>query len=33
MNQQDHHKKITIEEEYRRILIEAGITPDERFFP
>jgi REP element-mobilizing transposase RayT len=32
-NQQEHHKKITFEEEYRRILLEAGIIPDERFFP
>jgi hypothetical protein len=32
-NQQDHHKKITFEEEYRILLQEYGITPDERFFP
>ena len=32
-NQQNHHKKITFEEEYRMILLEAGITPDERYFP
>ena len=32
-NQQNHHKKITFEEEYRIILEEAGITPDERYFP
>jgi putative transposase len=32
-NQQNHHKKITFEQEYRVILSEAGITPDERFFP
>jgi len=31
--QQDHHKKITFEEEYRILLQEYGITPDERFFP
>ena len=32
-NQQDHHKKITFEEEYRILIQEYGITPDERFFP
>lgn len=32
-NQQEHHKKMTFEEEYRLILKESGITPDERFFP
>jgi hypothetical protein len=32
-NQQRHHQKITFEEEYRMILLEAGITPDEKFFP
>jgi putative transposase len=32
-NQQEHHKKITLEEEYRILLLEYGITPDEKFFP
>jgi len=32
-NQQEHHKKITFEEEYRKLLLEYGITPDEQFFP
>jgi len=32
-NQQEHHRKITFEEEYRILLLEYGITPDERFFP
>jgi REP element-mobilizing transposase RayT len=32
-NQQEHHKKMTFEEEYRKILLESGITPDEKFFP
>jgi REP element-mobilizing transposase RayT len=32
-NQQEHHKKVTFEEEYRKILLESGITPDDRFFP
>jgi putative transposase len=31
--QQNHHKKITFEEEYRMILLDAGIVPDEKFFP
>jgi len=32
-NQKEHHKKITFEEEYRILLLEYGITPDEKFFP
>jgi REP element-mobilizing transposase RayT len=32
-NQQEHHKKVTFEEEYRMILLEAGIMPDEKYFP
>ena len=32
-NQQDHHRKKTFEEEYRFLLAESGIKPDERFFP
>jgi REP element-mobilizing transposase RayT len=32
-NQQEHHRKIPFEEEYRNLLMENGITPDERFFP
>jgi putative transposase len=32
-NQQEHHKKISFEEEYRILLQEHGIIPDERFFP
>ena len=32
-NQQEHHKKISFEEEYRKLLLEYGITPDEKFFP
>jgi putative transposase len=31
--QQEHHKKISFEEEYRKLLLECGITPDEKFFP
>jgi REP element-mobilizing transposase RayT len=32
-NQQEHHKKVTFEEEYRMILLKAGLTPDEKYFP
>ena len=32
-NQQVHHKTMTFEDEYRQLLSEAGITPDERYFP
>jgi REP element-mobilizing transposase RayT len=32
-SQAEHHKRMTFEEEYRKILLESGITPDEKFFP
>ena len=32
-NQQEHHKKISFEEEFRKLLLEYGITPDDRYFP
>lgn len=32
-NQQEHHRKFTFEEEYRRLLQEYGIIPDEKYFP
>jgi putative transposase len=32
-NQQEHHKKISFEEEYRNLLLEYGIKPDEKYFP
>jgi len=32
-NQKEHHKKKTFEDEYRFLLMESGITFDERFFP
>jgi putative transposase len=32
-NQQEHHAKKTFEEEYRYLLLEAGVKIDERFFP
>jgi putative transposase len=32
-NQKIHHLKETFEDEYRRLLVEHGITIDERYFP
>jgi len=32
-NQQEHHFKKTFEDEYRNLLLEAGVKIDERFFP
>jgi REP element-mobilizing transposase RayT len=32
-NQQEHHKKVSFEDEYRKLLLECGINPDEKFFP
>jgi len=31
--QEGHHRKVTFEEEYRKLLIDAGIQIDERYFP
>lgn len=31
--QQEHHKKESFEDEYRKLLIEYGINIDERYFP
>ena len=31
--QKEHHKVVSFRDEYRRILIENGISPDEPFFP
>ncbi|MGA7616947.1 MAG: IS200/IS605 family transposase [Thermoanaerobaculia bacterium] len=31
-NQEDHHRQSTFEEEYRKLLTEAGIEFDERYF-
>jgi REP element-mobilizing transposase RayT len=31
--QEEHHRKTTFLEEYRNLLIDAGITIDERYFP
>ena len=32
-NQQEHHKNVSFEEEYRNLLVEQGIMIDERYFP
>jgi putative transposase len=32
-NQQQHHETVSYDDEYRNILLEAGIIPDERYFP
>jgi hypothetical protein len=32
-NQHEHHQRISFEEEYRKLLLDCGITPDEKFFP
>ena len=32
-SQQAHHMKRTFEKEYRILVMESGIKPDERFFP
>jgi putative transposase len=32
-NQHEHHQRISFEDEYRKLLMECGITPDEKFFP
>ena len=32
-SQKEHHKKVTLEEEYRYLLLQNGINPDERYFP
>jgi len=32
-NQAIHHKKKSFEEEYRNLIIESGITIDDRYFP
>ena len=31
--QEEHHRRVTFEEEYRKLLAEAGIEIDERYFP
>jgi REP-associated tyrosine transposase len=31
--QQEHHKKVNFEEEYRALLVEHGVSIDEKFFP
>jgi putative transposase len=31
--QEEHHRKVTFEEEYRKLLLDAGIEFDERYVP
>jgi REP element-mobilizing transposase RayT len=31
--QEEHHRKVSFEEEYRKLLLDAGVKIDERFFP
>jgi REP element-mobilizing transposase RayT len=31
--QEQHHKKVSFEDEYRELLLLNGIQPDERYFP
>lgn len=31
-SQQEHHRRVTFEEEYRKLLSDAGIKVDERYF-
>lgn len=31
--QQEHHRRVTFEEEYRKLLLDAGIEVDEKYFP
>jgi len=31
--QEEHHRRVTFEEEYRKLLLDAGIAFDERYFP
>jgi len=31
--QEEHHRRVTFEEEYRKLLLDAGIKIDERYFP
>ena len=33
INQREHHKKMSFMEEYRVLLLEAGVQIDERYFP
>jgi REP element-mobilizing transposase RayT len=31
--QEEHHRRVSFEEEYRKLLLDAGIKIDERYFP
>ncbi len=33
VNQKEHHKAVSFRDEYRALLIEAGVSPDEPYFP
>jgi REP element-mobilizing transposase RayT len=32
-NQEEHHKKKSFEREFRRLILEAGLNIDEKYFP
>ena len=32
-NQKEHNNNISFDEKYMTLLLEYGITPDEKFFP
>lgn len=32
-NQQEHHKEVSFEDEYKRLIIESGVQFDEKYFP
>ena len=31
--QEEHHRRVSFEEEYKKLLLDAGVKIDERFFP
>ena len=31
--QEEHHRKVSFEEEYRKLLLDAGVKIDDRYFP
>jgi REP element-mobilizing transposase RayT len=31
--QEEHHRKVSFEEEYKKLLLDAGVKIDERYFP
>lgn len=32
-NQEEHHRHVSFLDEYRKILLESGVSPDDPFFP